>query len=162
MNDLQRQRSEMGRLEPEVPGASLSELIRSWGFEGMSGQCATSIPLDNMVGKSVAHACLNNSYASFDVCLDKTISVEHWLVSPVQFADDETGEVRKVMMLRLILKDGTILQTTGPAAIKSLLSYDQMVRPAPWNPSAEFIVRAIGKPPRRYFQLEPVFEKKGK
>lgn len=162
MNELQCLRGELGRLEPNTPTASLGDLIKSWGFEGMSGQCATSIPLDNMVGKSVAHACLNNSHASFDEWLNKTISVEHWLVSPVQFADDETGELRKVMMLRLILKDGTILQTTGPAAIKSLLSYDQMVRPAPWEPPAEFIVRAIGKPPRRYFQLEPVFESKGK
>lgn len=106
----------------------------------------------------------HGQHALLDDYINKDIAIVGWLASLVEFTDEETGEVEMKPLTRILLVDGTMLQTTGPAVYRMLRDYHCTVRSGPWHEPARFTVRKIrsrkagadGKP-KSYFALDPIF-----
>lgn len=99
-----------------------------------------------------------------DDLINTEIQVVGWLASLAEFADENTGEVELKPLTRMLLSDGSMVQTTGPAVYRMLRDYHCSVRSGPWQPPARFTVRRIGSrkvnndgKPRYYFALDPIF-----
>lgn len=122
--------------------------------------CVSVLPDVTMEDRQRALIVRSGQHFLLDNLVNMDIEVYAWLVTIGEFPDDETGEVSLKPLTRVVLADGSIRQTTGPAVYRMLRDYHCTVRQAPWEPPAKFRVRRIPTrkdPNKSYYALEPIF-----
>lgn len=136
--------------------ASQTELIlKEMGLGGISSLVLTSLDQSAKEGRILLFKLLNQSLPHLDDVVNQTIAVTDYLVTPVELVNEESGELKRVPLIRMIDAKGEGWQTTAPAVLKALLQYNHHIRQAPWKPAARFVVRQHKSGNmRKYFALE--------
>lgn len=135
-----------------TPGA----VMTAWGFGLGKDQYITSVDESGMFGKSLVFKLLQSQGAHLDQTLNNVIKVQHWLISPVELESEESGELVRCPLLRMLGSNGVLLQTTSKSVCDGLLLFAAKIRQSPWVPDAQFIPRKISlKGGKGYYILEP-------
>lgn len=143
-----------------------SELItlNEWGFGGGKGRYLTSFDERTPAGKIAVFKLLNGNGELLDEYFNLEIAVTDYLMSPISKIDDKTGEVVRLLLIRIVgevVETGieVVLQTTAKTVAETLLLYSEKVRSAPWDPPAVFKPRKMStRSGGQYYQLEPMFK----
>lgn len=162
-NEMTKAPASDGKPAPDATDGQMvrhSQSMGEWGIGGLGHQTTiTSLDMTTLRGRELAMKAVVVSFPKFDDILNTTVEIQDWLCSPVEFTNEETGEMVKAPLTRIFLANGDCYQTTGPAVIKALVAFHEMIRPAPWIPPQAFSVRRIAtKPPKSYWALLPVFD----
>lgn len=99
--------------------------------------------------------CINSEDFKGDWAKQNVLEVEHVLIHPTEYTDEETGEVRHGSRVVLVTPDGTRVALHSNGVIKAILLACSFFGCPPWQPARKFRVKEIptaGK--RRFYTLE--------
>lgn len=127
--------------------------------QGLSlDQCPTSLDFGTEEGRIMALAALGESDYVFDANGTCEIAAVHYLVTPGEAVDPETGELERFPRTVLIDQAGKTLVTTSKVIPHRLAAVIDLWGPGPWKPPLRIVImeRRSRRTGRTYHDLRMV------
>lgn len=118
----------------------IHQQLEAWGFGGLSIGYITSLSATKPEDRKLAFEMLSGSGNSFDTVVNQELLCRDVFISPAILTDTKTGEVIKTLVTRMITPEGLWYSTHSQTFFKAVVTYQAMVRKAPWNPPLKYKV----------------------
>lgn len=145
------------RKTDNLVGKEASKQMIDWGFGSGKAEYLTTIDQSAHAGRVEVFKMLNGKYPNLDDYFNNEIQIVGFLISPIDLVSEMDGSTVRLPMSRMILADGSILQTTAKAVAECLIGLACNIRKPPWNPPMVCIPRKVQtKGGKSYYVLVPM------
>lgn len=114
---------------------------QEWGVPNAGGGYLTSVDDSTPEGKLQIYQLLTGKGDDIRTKLNSDLELTGYLLSPAEFQDKETGEQVQTVVTRLLLSDGSFVETHSHGVLKTLGMLCQLFGRPPWK--SPVIVRPL-------------------
>lgn len=119
----------------------------------------TCVSQDTTEGRQVVYRMLTEKGMEIKEWLNREILVVNFLASRASFTDEETGELVQTVVTRLLLEDGSWIETHSAGVFKSLEALTYLHGLPPWQKPVKVIPKSEAiKNGRNWYVLKLVVE----
>lgn len=127
--------NDIAKHEPSpVPPSHALAIPESWGVGTGFGEIVTSIDERFPEGRALQLKILGNLEANAQSYINKEFLLKHVTMSPIEWPDEQTGEIIKTVRTLLVVDDNDVIDFRSSGILKSLFLLFRYEKCPPYDP----------------------------